>query len=358
MIRVEGLCKSFGDLSVLEDVNVTIEKGDIISIIGPSGCGKSTFIRCLNLLEKPTAGNIFINEQNILNSNADVSKLRQKMGMVFQSFNLFSHLMIIENVMLAPVDLLGISKQEAFDEGLRYLAMVGLENKAYAFPNELSGGQKQRAAIARTLAMKPEIVLFDEPTSALDPTMVGEVLAVIRKLAKEGMTMMIVTHEMKFAYDVSTKVFYMDEKGIYEFGSPEQIFNNPTKPKTKTFINKISSIGYLCSGKGFDLYELNNKLETFLAKLMIPSKQIMEFTLVTEELLYGIIFAKYPNTNVDYLFEYSDKTGNFSMSAQFKADNFDINNNDNMISLLIIKKYSKALTATGNQGRQVIRIEF
>ena len=193
MIEIKDLSKSYGQLQVLKDINTEIKKGEVISIIGPSGCGKSTFLRCINLLEKPTAGEIYIEGQNILDKNADVAKLRQKMGMVFQSFNLFSHLMIIENLMLGPVNLLKIPRQQAYEEGLAYLEMVGLRSKALAFPDELSGGQKQRAAIARTLAMKPEVVLFDEPTSALDPTMVSEVLGVIRKLASTGMTMMIVT---------------------------------------------------------------------------------------------------------------------------------------------------------------------
>ncbi|ABI69038.1 amino acid ABC transporter ATP-binding protein [Syntrophomonas wolfei] len=222
MITIKGLSKSYGNLRVLENVSTEINKGEVISIIGPSGCGKSTFLRCINLLERPTGGEITIDGQNILSRNADVSKLRQKMGMVFQSFNLFSHLMIIENIMLAPVSLLKVPRKQAYEEGMKYLEMVGLGAKAIAFPDELSGGQKQRAAIARTLAMQPEIVLFDEPTSALDPTMVSEVQAVIRKLAADGLTMMIVTHEMKFARDVSSRVFYMDEKGIYEDGSPAQ----------------------------------------------------------------------------------------------------------------------------------------
>ncbi len=231
MISVKKLSKYFGDLAVLKDVNVEIKKGEVIAVIGPSGTGKSTLLRCLNLLEEPTSGEIIIDGVNLLDKKTNVFKIRQKMGMVFQSFNLFSHLMVIENIMLGPVDLLKTSRQDAFDEGMKLLAMVGLAEKAYAYPDELSGGQKQRVAIARTLAMKPEIVLFDEPTSALDPTMISEVLAVIRKLAADGMTMMIVTHEMKFARDVSTRVLYMDEGIIFEEGTPQQIFDDPQKDK-------------------------------------------------------------------------------------------------------------------------------
>ena len=229
MIKIENLSKSYGDLEVLKNISVEINKGEVISIIGPSGCGKSTFIRCLNRLEEPTSGKIFIDGEEITGKNIKLHKLRMKMGMVFQSFNLFSHLTIIENIMLGPVNLLKMDRQTAYDEGMELLEMVGLGSKSLSYPDELSGGQKQRAAIARTLAMKPEIVLFDEPTSALDPRMTSEVLAVIKKLAADGLTMMIVTHEMKFAKNVSNRVFYMDEKGIYEDGTPEQIFENPKK---------------------------------------------------------------------------------------------------------------------------------
>ena len=199
MISIKHLSKSFGSVTPLKDVNAEIQQGEVITVIGPSGTGKSTLLRCLNLLETPTSGEILVDGVNILEKGADIQALRRKMGMVFQSFNLFSHLMVMENLMLGPVDLLGRSRQEAYDRGMELLELVGLRDKALAYPDELSGGQKQRVAIARTLAMDPEIILFDEPTSALDPTMVSEVLGVIRRLAQEGMTMMIVTHEMKFA---------------------------------------------------------------------------------------------------------------------------------------------------------------
>ena len=203
MIRVEHLSKKFGSLTVLEDINVEIKKGEVISIIGPSGTGKSTFLRCLNLLEIPTSGKIYIDEVDILDKNTDVPKIRQKMGMVFQSFNLFNHLSVLDNLTIGPIKLLEKKKEDAEKKAIELLKMVGLAEKADSFADELSGGQKQRVAIARCLSMDPEIILFDEPTSALDPTMVSEVLAVIRRLAKEGMTMAIVTHEMDFARDVS-----------------------------------------------------------------------------------------------------------------------------------------------------------
>ncbi len=357
MIEIKGLSKDYGQLQVLKDINTEIKKGEVISIIGPSGCGKSTFLRCINLLEKPTAGEIYIEGQNILDKNADVAKLRQKMGMVFQSFNLFSHLMIIENLMLGPVNLLKIPRQQAYEEGLAYLEMVGLRSKALAFPDELSGGQKQRAAIARTLAMKPEVVLFDEPTSALDPTMVSEVLGVIRKLASTGMTMMIVTHEMKFARDVSSRVFYMDEQGIYEDGAPAEIFDHPQKPKTRAFIRKISAFEYTAAGSGFDLYELNAKIESFLKKQMFSDRQIMNVQLVCEELVLAILLRAFPRASVTLLVEYSDLSGEIAIQASFSGDAYDLEQGDeNELSLAIIHNYAKSLDVSHEAGRNTVKV--
>ena len=239
MISVRHLKKSFNGVVVLRDVNAEIAKGEVISIIGPSGTGKSTFLRCLNRLETPDGGSIVVNGVDVTDPKADLAAVRRKMGMVFQNFNLFGNLTVLGNIMAAQCDLLGVSKEAAKVKALELLGRVGLANKAEALPGELSGGQKQRVAIARALAMDPEILLFDEPTSALDPTMVGEVLAVIKDLAKTGMTMLIVTHEMGFARDVSTRVFYMDEGVIYEDGTPADIFNAPKKPKTVDFVGQV-----------------------------------------------------------------------------------------------------------------------
>ena len=285
MIRVEHLSKKFGNLTVLQDINVEIKKGEVISIIGPSGTGKSTFLRCLNLLEVPSGGKIFIDEVDILNHNTDVPKIRQKMGMVFQSFNLFSHLSVLDNLTIGQIKLLGRNKEEAENKATELLKMIGLAEKAESFVEELSGGQKQRVAIARCLSMDPEIILFDEPTSALDPTMVSEVLAVIRRLAKEGMTMAIVTHEMDFARDVSKRVFYMDEGLIYEEGSPQQIFENPQREKTKAFIHRIRSFNYHIESKDYDLYAMNAEIQHFCEKHVLPKKMINNVLLVLEELL-------------------------------------------------------------------------
>ena len=239
MIRIRHLQKTYPNVTPLKDVNTDIHRGDVISIIGPSGTGKSTLIRCINMLETPTSGEIWVKDQCITDKKCDVSKVRRKMGMVFQSFNLFPHLTVIENIMKAPVDLLGKSKQQAYDEGMQLLRTVGLKDKAFVYPDNLSGGQKQRVAIARTLAMEPEIILFDEPTSALDPEMVGEVLNVMKELANEGMTMVVVTHEMGFAREVGNRVLFMDEGKLVEQGAPREIFENPQHPRLQEFLSKV-----------------------------------------------------------------------------------------------------------------------
>ncbi len=272
MIKIEHLSKSFGNLEVLKEVNVEIKAGEVISIIGPSGTGKSTFLRCINLLDRPTGGSICIDGADILDPKADVPKIRQKMNMVFQSFNLFSHLSVMDNLTLGPIKLLMKSKEDAEHKAMELLKLVGLAEKAESYPDELSGGQKQRVAIARCMAMEPKIILVDEPTSALDPTMVSEVLSVIRRMAKEGMTLVIVTHEMDFARDVSNRVLYMDEGVIYEEGTPDQIFDNPQREKTRTFINRIRSFTYHIASPDYDLYALNAEIETFCEKQILPVK--------------------------------------------------------------------------------------
>lgn len=239
MIKVKNLHKSFGKLEVLKGIDEHISSGEVVVVIGPSGSGKSTFLRCLNLLETPTDGEIFIADELINAKDADVNKMRQKMGMVFQHFNLFPHLTIMDNITLAPVLLKKMTKPEAVKKGEELLKKVGLEDKADAYPAQLSGGQKQRVAIARALAMQPEIMLFDEPTSALDPEMVGEVLDVMKELAKTGMTMVVVTHEMGFAREVGTRILFMDDGVIAESGTPEEIFNSPKNDRTKSFLSKV-----------------------------------------------------------------------------------------------------------------------
>lgn len=239
LIEVKGLQKSFGDNHVLKGIDYQVKQGEKIVVIGPSGSGKSTFLRCLNLLEEPTSGDIFFEGQCITDKNCNVDKIRQNMGMVFQHFNLFNNLTIKKNITLAPVKLKKMSKEEADEEAMRLLKLVGLEDKADAYPSQLSGGQKQRVAIVRSLAMKPDVMLFDEPTSALDPEMVGEVLQVMKNLADDGMTMVVVTHEMGFAREVASKVLFIDEGVIKEENTPNEFFTNPQDPRLKDFLSKV-----------------------------------------------------------------------------------------------------------------------
>ncbi len=239
LIKVEDLCKSFDDMEVLKGVNAEIDKGDVMVVIGASGSGKSTFLRCLNLLEEPTGGSIYFEGVDITDKSVDINIHRQKMGMVFQQFNLFPHMTVLRNMTIGPMKLLKQSKAEAEKNAMALLERVGLADRADAYPSQLSGGQKQRIAIVRALAMNPDVMLFDEPTSALDPEMVGEVLEVMKQLAKEGMTMVVVTHEMGFAREVGTKIVFVDEGVIVEQGSPEEFFDNPKSPRLKDFLSKV-----------------------------------------------------------------------------------------------------------------------
>ena len=239
MIKIEGLYKSYGKLDVLKGITTEVKKGDIIAIIGPSGGGKSTFLRCINKLEEPTKGHIYVSGEDIVSDDVDINKIRQRVGMVFQHFNLFPHKTVLENITMAPMKLKSVSKEDAEKKAYELLDKVGLKSKADVYPNQLSGGQKQRIAIARALAMEPEVMLFDEPTSALDPEMIKEVLDVMRDLAHEGMTMLIVTHELGFAKNVANRVFFMDKGIILEDTTPEKLFNSPEHERTKEFLNKV-----------------------------------------------------------------------------------------------------------------------
>ncbi|MBF1214477.1 amino acid ABC transporter ATP-binding protein [Fusobacterium pseudoperiodonticum] len=239
MINITNLYKNFGDLEVLKNISTEIKKGEIISIIGPSGSGKSTFLRCINKLEEPSLGHIYIDGMDLMDKNTDINKVRERVGMVFQHFNLFPNMTVLDNLTLSPIMVKKESKEEAEKYALSLLEKVGLSDKANSYPTQLSGGQKQRIAIARALAMKPEVILFDEPTSALDPEMIKEVLDVMRDLAKEGMTMLIVTHEMGFARNVGNRILFMDKGEIIEDCSPKEFFENPTNERIKDFLNKV-----------------------------------------------------------------------------------------------------------------------
>ena len=289
MISIKHLSKTFTNpdgsvITVLKDVNCDIDKGEVISIIGPSGTGKSTLLRAINMLEPPTAGAIWVDGENIMAKGYPLDKMRRKMGMVFQSFNLFEHLTVLENITYAPVRLRGLSEAEAREEAMGLLRKVGLSQKADVYPDSLSGGQKQRVAIARALAMHPEVILFDEPTSALDPTMVGEVLSVIRQLAKDGLTMLIVTHEMRFARDVSTRIFFMNEGIIYEDGTPEQIFEHPVRSATKAFVNRIQKLVFEIENDDFDYLQIHTGFNQFCIKYNIADKVDLAYALVKDVL--------------------------------------------------------------------------
>lgn len=344
MIRIEHLRKEFATATPLQDVCVEIRRGDIVSVIGPSGTGKSTLIRCINRLDQPTSGHIYIDGEEITAKGCDVARIRRKMGMVFQQFNLFPHMTVIENIMAAPMDLLGISKQEAYDRGMSLLQTVGLLDRSLSYPDELSGGQKQRVAIARTLAMEPEVILFDEPTSALDPTMIGEVQAVIRDLARKGLTMIIVTHEMKFAREICNRVFYMDEGGIYEDGPPEQIFDNPKKERTRQFIRHLKVLEYTIRSKGFDFIGLNTQIEEFGRKHRISQRTILRIQSYIEEMCVQILLPQMEDGfEMQITVEYSEEQDRAEILIRYGGEERDPMKTDNDLSLLLAKNAAEQI---------------
>lgn len=344
MITIRGLRKEYPNVTPLQNVNAEINKGDVISVIGPSGTGKSTLLRCINRLETPTSGEILVDGVDICDRKADLPKLRRKMGMVFQSFNLFGHMNIIDNLMCAPMDLLGRSKKEAYDRGMELLQTVGLSAKAENYPDELSGGQKQRVAIARALAMEPEILLFDEPTSALDPTMVGEVLSVIKRLADEGLTMLIVTHEMNFAKNVSNRIFYMDEGVIYEDGTPQQVFDNPVKEKTRRFIRQLKVLSEVIDKTGFDFPAINSSLELFGRKQMMSQKQIYIMQLVFEELVMQKLVHEKNIGEIRMDVEYSEKEGTVDMIFGYGGGKFDPLGDEKDLTVITLKGVTSSIS--------------
>ena len=354
MIRIEHLRKEYPTAVPLKDVNVEIHKGDVISVIGPSGTGKSTLIRCINMLDQPTSGKIFVDGEEITAKGCDVARIRRKMGMVFQHFNLFPHMTVIENIMSAPMDLLGKSKQEAYDKGIELLRKVGLADKALNYPDVMSGGQKQRVAIARTLAMEPEIILFDEPTSALDPTMIGEVQAVIRDLAKQGTTMIIVTHEMKFAREICNRVFYMDQGGVYEDGPPEQIFDNPQKERTRQFIRHLKVLEYSITSKDFDFIGFNTQIEEFGRKHRVSQRTIYNIQTYIDEMCVQIILPQLKGTfEMLVTIEYSEEHDDADVVVRFSGDAFDPRQTDNELSMLLVKKAADSIAYSFDHGQEL-----
>lgn len=292
MFRIENISKKFdGGIEPIHGLSVIINKGDVISLIGPSGTGKSTFLRCLNLLDPPTSGDIFYKGERITEKGYDFTAHRQKVGMVFQSFNLFNHLTAIENIMMPQEKLLHRSRQEAYDNGMRLLEQVGLSDRSLQYPGQLSGGQKQRVAIARAMAMDPEVLLLDEPTSALDPTMVDEVNDVIGKLASSGMTILIVTHDMAFARTISNRIFYMDEGIVYEEGSPEDIFDHPQKQKTIQFVKKMFFLEENINSRDYDFSGLTKKVYELMLQMKSFGTIWNNTVLLLEEIIQNLLFS-------------------------------------------------------------------
>ena len=360
MIEVQNLTKRFGTLTVLTGVNARIAKGEVVSIIGPSGCGKSTFLRCLNRLEEPDGGAILFDGADILAAGTNVADVRQRMNMVFQSFNLFAHLSVIDNLTLAPIQLKGVNKAEARENAMELLRLVGLGEKADHFPDELSGGQKQRVAIARCLAMDPEVILFDEPTSALDPTMVREVLAVIRELARKGMTMVIVTHEMEFARNVCSRVIYMDTGGIHEEGPPEQIFDAPQRPRTRAFINRMRSVRHSLRSKDFDFYSINASIETFMQRQSLPARAIHDVLLVVEELLqiHAPVIGRDP---MELSVDYSEASGLLEVAIEHEGAEENLLEGAHLpddIGVTLIRGMSESISHGYHDGRNRVVVRL
>ena len=353
MIKIEHLKKEYPNVTPLKDVSVEIHDGDVISVIGPSGTGKSTLLRCINQLEKPTAGRIWLDGMEITDKKCDICKVRQRMGMVFQSFNLFGHLTVIENIMLSPMDLLGKSRQEAYDEGMRLLRTVGLAEKALNYPDELSGGQKQRIAIARTLAMNPDIILLDEPTSALDPTMVGEVQAVIRDLAKTGKTMMIVTHEMNFARAISNRIFYMDEGGIYEDGTPEQIFERPQRENTRRFIQKLKVLELAIESRDYDFLGMAGQIEAYCNKNQIPSKTAGRIQLAFEETVEHLLLPALEEPRIHAAVEYAEETEQAEWDIRYGGPRYDAHSSGDELVLAVLKGITAEINYAWNEGAEL-----
>ena len=350
MIKLEHVRKVYPNVTPLSDVSTEIHDGDVISVIGPSGTGKSTLLRCINLLERPDGGRIFLDDEEITSPKCNVPKVRQKMGMVFQSFNLFGHLTVIENIMLSPVKLKGIPRQEAFDEGMRLLRQVGLSDKMLNYPHELSGGQKQRIAIARALAMNPNVILFDEPTSALDPTMVGEVQSVIRDLARTGKTMMIVTHEMNFARTVSNRVFYMDEGGIYEDGSPEQIFSSPERDKTRRFIQRLKVLEIKINSRDYDFHAAVSGIENYCRKNLVASRTCNCLQLAFEELVQQILLPELEKPDIDAVIEYSEEKNEAVMSVNYHLEGMNLLERADELSMSVLKGIASKIGYADDTG--------
>lgn len=355
IIRAEHIEIAFEKETPIKDLSFELNQGDVVSIIGPSGTGKSTLIRAVNMLSAPTKGKIYFHGECINEDGCDLNKLRKSVGMVFQSFNLFSHKTVLENITMAPMDLLKISREEAEANACRLLRQVGLESKADSFPDELSGGQKQRAAIARCLAMDPEVILFDEPTSALDPTMADEVKDIIEDLAKGGKTMMVVTHDMDFAKKIANRVFYLDRGEIYEEGSPEEIFDHPKKERTIAFMKKCRDFKWVADPSDFNLTELLDSLMEYGRKSHFSQRETYRIVLLTEEILSGII-KKNPKSLV-LLIEPGAEGEDTGVNIFYDGDGNEKLLHD-ALSDIIIERYGKDIRFDENVDGFAMHIRF
>ena len=358
LMHITHMKKSFGTFDVLRDINLDVHKGEVISIIGPSGTGKSTFLRCLNLLEHPTGGSILINGQDILSPDADVPMLRRRMGMVFQSFNLFNGMSVLDNICLAPMQLLGKGREEAERKARELLQMVGLAERADALPDQLSGGQKQRVAIARALAMEPEILLFDEPTSALDPTMVSEVLGVMTRLAREGMTMIVVTHEMRFARQVSSRVLFFADGVVYEDGTPDQLFEHPQRERTRQFIQQIHETTIIIESEQFDWYAMMAQMEQFCQQYNLSRQQTDSVLHVVDESLAilgsdGKIIQ--PGTRLTLSYTEQDETLQFTINCPQAIDRDVFLADSDDLALTILRNFCRDISVDGNMLRMIVK---
>lgn len=363
LIEVKGLKKSFGSLEVLKGVDLTVEQGERIAIIGSSGCGKSVFLRSLCLLEKPDAGQIWIDNREITAANgSQVNVIRRSMGMVFQKFHLFSEMDVMDNLCLAPTQLLKMPRAEAEKKAMSLLSQVGLASRAHAWPTVLSGGQQQRIAICRCLMMEPKVLLFDEPTSALDPTMVGEVLAVIRMLAKRDMSMLIVTHEMNFAREVAGRVLFIADGVIYEQGTPAEIFDTPKREKTVDFIRKIKYFSFDISSRQFDLMALQGGIQTFSEKYGLNMNRTYQLQICCEELIYEMLAHCYPTGNdidLKLLVSHSESDGSTRIDLTCGGTPFNpFEQDDDGLGVTILKKMAKQLDYRWENGRSIIDISL
>jgi polar amino acid transport system ATP-binding protein len=360
MISLRNLSKSYGNNLVFQDISVDIDDGEVVAVIGPSGCGKSTFIRCLNLLEQPDSGQIFIGNQEITQKGVDLDGIRRKLGMVFQSFNLFSHKTVLENVILAPMNVLKLTQKEAVREAMGYLEMVGIANRADHMPNQLSGGQKQRVAIARCLAMHPEVILFDEPTSALDPTMVDEVLSVIRKLVRNGLSCIIVTHEMNFAKNIATTVFYMDDRGIYESGTPSDIFDNPQREKTKIFINKLKVFTGEYAAAELDLYEIIRQVSEYCSKYDLNKRETNIINLICEEYVAYLMRRAVSDERITVSVRYNenDNSKEVMFKDTFAAGNHLEREDFDEVSVRLIRGFAQSVEYRRVDGQNVLELKL